>query len=454
MMPFCRKFRVWGVSVTLFFFMTVFIPGQAKANPLALIPIAAIGTALALGAGVAGQYYAPAVWQAGDTAASNVGNVARKLYYGQKIFNSVAGNYFWGKATSAVAHVGNFLDWLGDIADQIPNLWQQIQDSILGGFPYPSVDDPDNVPALNDVLGDLPYCDLRGNNCSGSITARVASSWTTTTSCTPYVFGVGHYFFYNNTIKYIYSGDKPSTCTYDNYYIIKSVPGVSSTDEPTVYPPVFDPDTLSRNWVDSPGVAEDVDKVINHPAVPPGLVEPVDTPTPAIAAGGTVTAPPAAITPTDIERGLTAVRADISRQAAETTQDIADSDPTNLVGQQIAVDAQKKAAQDALEAENEVPELPNVSATSESAYTLPEVDFAARFQTFLANIKSSSVFAVINNLNLPIGTGESLISFDFGSWGGVQSLDFADYADVWLILRGIFFAVFCFISTRIVILKR
>jgi hypothetical protein len=238
-------------------------------------------------------------------------------------------------------------------------------------------------------------------------------------------------------------------------YVITRYTSTLTTEPDTQFPPAgFDAGAFAANFAPSQGVTADIDTLANDSDSPPGFLTPADTAIPAVASGGIVTSPPAALTPTDINRGIDAIQADISLKAADTAQQIAATDPTNTVAQQNAADAARRAAEDALKAENEVPELPDISATSEPAYTLPEVDFAARFQTFLANIKSSSVFAVIDNLNLPIGTGQSLISFDFGSWGGVQSLDFADYADAWLILRGVFFAVFCFISTRIVILKR
>lgn len=456
MMPFCRKFKVWGVSVTLFFFVTVFIPGQAKANPLALIPAAAIGAGLAIAAAGAGSYYAPAVWNAGQTVASNVGTVGRQIYYGQKLFNSLAGEYFWGKASSLVANIGDFVDWLGSIADQIPSLWNLIQPNIVDGTPF---DNPADLVGGTHIwlwtsgVSSMPCGAELTTPAKRTITGIVSTNYIcasdsnppSSISCLPaFVLAGTSYTSYTNV----------GSCLNGNLLQRTTYTVQTTTDDPTTYPPVFDPAGFREGFVDSPGVAADIDKIANNENAPPGLVKPVDTPNPAEAAGGVVTSPPAALTPADVNRGISAVRSEISRQAAESAQQIADENPTNPIAQQNAVEAQKEAAQDALEAENELPEYPNIAATSEPAYILPEVDFAERFQTFLSNIKSSSVFSVINNLELPIGTGESVLSFDFGSWGGSQSFDFADYSDVWLILRGVFFAVFCFISTRIVILKR
>jgi len=460
MMQLFRKFRVWGVSITLFFFVTVFIPGQAKANPLALVPIALIGAALTGSALAGGSYYAPAVYDAAQLAASSVGNVARQVYYGQQFLNSVAGNYFWGKAVSLVAHVGDFFDYLQGIAASIPSLWQQIMGGVTEDIPYTD-------PSIVGSTVAFPwYSSVSSNPCatydSTPPVRKIVSLGTpyyvctsssnppSYTSCLPAFVLMGT-IYTSQQIAASGSGG----CSESSIPILSQRYTVTTTsDSVTEFPTVFNPQTFAKNFIPSQGVTADIDKLANDDSAPPGLITPADTAIPSEAAGGVVTSPPAALTPSDINRGIEAVKADISKKAADTAQQIAATDPTNTVAQQNAADAARRAAEDALKAENEVPELPDISATSEPAYTLPEVDFAARFQTFLANIKSSSVFAVIDNLNLPIGTGQSLISFDFGSWGGVQSLDFADYADAWLILRGVFFAVFCFISTRIVILKR
>jgi hypothetical protein len=467
MMQLFRKFRVWGVSITLFFFVTAFIPGQAKANPLALVPIALIGAALTGSALAGGSYYAPAVYDAAQLAASSAGNVARQVYYGQKFLNSVAGDYFYGKAVSLVANISGFLDYLESKAAQIPTLWAIVSGATSGDTVAPS-----NLPiyacasASNGLNKHL--CAQGGEYTNGSYYAYLPGETYIAPAVSTFLQGAvvsGLCQSKYNQIAYaLYRSD--NNATYPFWICIQDVAAnvcrqiYKGTTSPAISAPFditqgeFDPVVFANNFIPSQGVTADIDTLANDSDSPPGFLTPADTAIPSEASGGVVTSPPAALSPTDINRGIEVVQADISLKAADTAQQIAATDPTNTVAQQNAADAARRAAEDALKAENEVPELPDISATSEPAYTLPEVDFAARFQIFLANIKSSSVFAVIDNLNLPIGTGQSLISFDFGSWGGVQSLDFADYADAWLILRGVFFAVFCFIATRIVILKR
>lgn len=454
MMQCFRKFRVWGVSVTLFFFVTVFIPGQAKAFvPLALIPPALVGASL--GAAAIGSYYATNP-DAANAAASALGRIGRDMWLAQKIYSDALGDMFWGKPVAAALDLGSSaLDWLGSIADQIPDLWNSLKDFITPSVPYdqPEIVGTTNEWAWSSGISSMP-CGAAISPpakrvilelVSKSVICASASNPPESIACLPaFVLSGTSYSYYT----------RGGSCAGDAIPLTRQIYVVAaSSADTTQYPPVFDSaGYAASDPMSKPGVVDDVDKVIANPLAPPGMITPVEGNAASAAAG---TAPPVVpLTQADLEKGLDAVRAAISADTAAQIADIAAANPDDLAAQIAALEAAKAAAQDALEAENEVPELPNVSATSEPAYTLPEVDFAARFQTFLTNIKSSSVFAVINNLNLPIDTGVSLISFDFGSWGGVQSLDFADYSDVWLILRGVFFAVFCFISTRIVILKR
>lgn len=454
MMRLCRKFRVIGVAASLFFFVTVFIPGQAKANPMALIPIAAIGTALALGVAGAGSYYAPAVYDAGQLAFDAAGTVGRQIYYGQQFANSVAGNFFYGAACGLKADIGNFLDYLESIADEIPALWQAIQDSWYSGFPAP----PTTMPSTGDVMG-LPQAQNLGVGPTFTTWLyKFGAYYTQISTCASEGSYLAGYFYWNNYyIKYVTdNGSGANGCMSPNHSVTVRIWNQTSTTDPaTEYPPGgFSREGFAQT-APSNDIADDIDKIAGKTDAPPGLITPTATPNPAIAASPSAPAAPAPLTPADLQRGLDAVRAKIAADAAAAVQAAADADPTNTEAQQNAADAARDAAEKAAEAEKpETPSLPSISATSEPAYTLPEVDFAARLETFITNIRSSAIFSVIDNLNLPIGTGISTLSFDFGSWGGVQSLDFADYNSAWLILRGVFFAVFCFIATRIVILKR
>lgn len=112
---------------------------------------------------------------------------------------------------------------------------QDAYDSLSSGVPEPSILNPTNLPLIGDVLANLPYCDSRGFNCNGTVSAKITSDFTTTTTCTSYLFKTNEYYYYSTGVKYVYEDTKPESCTYDHYYTIKFAPAALTSNPPT-YP--------------------------------------------------------------------------------------------------------------------------------------------------------------------------------------------------------------------------
>lgn len=180
-----------------------------------------------------------------------------------------------------------------------------------------------------------------------------------------------------------------------------------------------------------------------------------------------VKAPPAGITPEQAKEAAKQAEAAQMQAAATTAEAAAAADPTNTALQIAAAQARSAADQATIQAQGQTVELEttpaeetetdipyNPSALS-GPYTLPAVDFGARFQTFVDAIKATSFFSLPGSIASGIpASSSSVITINGGETIGTHNFDFADMDNLWAILRSVVLTGFMFVSIRIVCLHR
>lgn len=81
-------------------------------------------------------------------------------------------------------------------------------------------------------------------------------------------------------------------------------------------------------------------------------------------------------------------------------------------------------------------------------------NIGSRFDTFLSRMGNTGVFALPNNfLNALPNGGTPIFTYDFGSYG-TRSVDLSTMSSALLVLRTISLIAFCFVSIRVLVLKR
>lgn len=179
-------------SILLIFLVLGFAkPSKAVAPALALLNPAVLGSVVVAGGVMSGAaaHYAPAVYEAGQSAVDQAAKFHRTLYQAQKFVLSSGVEYFVGRAEEITAELGNagsvLYDWVVSNPLVAPLLNSAIEDSLIPGDP---VLDP-GTTILNDtdigggqigsvqLLGpfDIPhygYLSTTEGNCQGVSTPQ------------------------------------------------------------------------------------------------------------------------------------------------------------------------------------------------------------------------------------------------------------------------------------------
>lgn len=176
---------------------------------------------------------------------------------------------------------------------------------------------------------------------------------------------------------------------------------------------------------------------------------------------------PAPFTQEQIAAAQAAIAALSAQSAADEAAAAAAADPTNTALQVAAAQARQAADQativaqgkelelDTTPAEETETDIPYNPSALSGSYTLPAVDFGARFQTFIDAIKATSFFSLPASIASGIpASSVSVLTIDGGETLGTHDFDFADMDNLWAILRSVFLTGFMFVSIRIVCLHR
>lgn len=489
----------------------VFMPRQAHAVPaLALVAAAALAGSAALATGGA-QYYAPAVYEAGQKAANEAGQVARQLYRINKYVvaagTSYATDYLFGRATSAYTATaeaaGAFADWVSGHASEVPLLFAGYTQSLLPGDPFAPGAVDESTPPLAPVGSVLrpEYISTSAGVPNGAVyTAdqnyQLTTGWTAGSNvCAapssaydiPCLTKMGS----GNPQTLAYYVPRTGTCTGGNIPLKQWLASsVAVTDAPTQWPSGGLDPSLFGAYIDAGGaeVAFEIDRAI---AARPQDWTIADTPSPAVplAPGADVKPPPAwtadeikpYIQPGElawpatqplplpgqrIENPPVAVPGEATIPLPITVVNPGTGAPPIIhAGTPPAVISSPGPDGEAIPYPSETapptPDVPYTPAPVRGPYTLPDIDFGARFQQFITALRGepgkpgSPIFDLPDKLvGLPPG-GSSVISVDFGStFGGVQSFDLASLWQLWVILQGVVTIAFGYVSIRIVTLKR
>ncbi|MCK5608247.1 hypothetical protein KAR91_40575 [Candidatus Pacearchaeota archaeon] len=451
-MSFIRRLRVIIASLTLWCFVGLFVPYQATAilpAGVVVVGVAALASSALIAAGGV-NHYSESAYGAGQQIISATGEIARKVFTSHQAVNSVIGGQIYGKWNSLKGNFNDVVGWIQDNAAQVPNLFGLVDDAYTPGA------SPIVAPSVGDIFEDSSN-DHREITAMG---AEVVNAYeypiTGHDSCCAAYASIG-YIDGGSCIAVSYSLGTPVAIRHSPHMKENDKCGLNFTpihsttivDDPVTYPPPAGPGTLdtgqiAENYPYTEVVQDELDDVIvNNPVAFPPVVTP----------------------PSSAEKAQIAahIAAEVASQSLADLETQLSADPTN-VALQVAVEQAKRdlagadvlAEQTAAETEPEtIEEAPYVPVALPGVYTLPPVDFAVRWSTFLTTIKTNSpLFNLTGNLtDIPTG-GTSVMSVDFGSLGGVQTYDLSNLAGSFALIKSIMMCVFAFVATRIIILKR
>jgi hypothetical protein len=501
-----RFFRHRFVRFPLVIFLVswhvgVFVPRQAHAAlPLAMIAPAALAGAALLGAGGA-AYYAPAVYDAAQKIADDQGRVARLMYRVGKVTLAAgtahATDYLWGRAVGAYTATADsasaLADWVSQNAAEVPALYQAWLNNQQSGAPVPPADVSTgfSVP-VGSVFRDVPRYSATYNwlpdvvhhvkTSSDFVYHASACVWESTLDAWG-TRSVPYQFTYNTSISQLLFhanyGPNQNGCVDGKYsiYIWKATIITPGTEPATEWSSggLYIPGWSAALSSGGESIARDLDKSIaaQPPMVwdiaddwqknfPPGVIPFHAAPPPAWSAGevsqyiqpATIPwpqdqpyPPPGIVIPQApaIAPGVIAVPLPVTIVNPNNGAPpiIHAGSPAQIVSVQVGEAVTEPFTDD----------IPYNPAPVVGPYTLPDVDFAARFNLFLANMAKSPLFQLPGQIVPPEG-GSSQIVVEYGQFGGTHTYDLNDLASLWLILNGIFTVAFGYVAIRIVTLKK
>lgn len=224
---------------------------------------------------------------------------------------------------------------------------------------------------------------------------------------------------------------------------------VASTNDP-VNPPVTgytDPIAVAAAVPLTAGAQDDAGKIV---AGNPGVVTPATVPAPFSAAQ--ISAAQAAATAAQAATAAAQAQTALAQDTTNTALQVAAAQ-AQAAADQAAIAAQ--AAEVEVETQEDTSDIPYNPSALGGPYTLPEIDFGARFQTFIDAIKATSFFSLPASIASGIPASSiSVLTIDGGETIGTHNFDFADMDNLWAILRSVVLTGFMFVSIRIVCLHR
>lgn len=496
-----RLIRVPVTVALVILHMGVFVPRQAQAAlPLAVIAPVMLGTAMMVQAGA--TYYAPAIYSAGSQAANQAGQVAHEAIRVGKTTIAAgtahATDYLWGKGVSAYTAAGAavtaFWDYVKAHASQVPALYQALMDHTQAGNPLaPGLVTPSKPPEI--PIGSIVQTSYNSsisaypNQIAATSTRQVTGPWTTTIAkyCPPeeYAYDMSGLTLLGSSVAYYFPGSH--TCVYAgripvNYH---SAPSASSSGTLTEWPdggidfPALSP--VINNG--GQPMADDITKVFD--AIPNHLSLANESITAALDAT-TQKTPPAPWLPSEVSSFVTSANINwpLSQPLPALGQNVSNP-PLALPGEQtialpVTVVNPNNGSPPIIHAGNptqivststttvneqgQIVEEPYVEPIEEEVpynpaaipgpYTLPDVDFGARWEQFISTVGDSPLFSLPSQIGSIPGGGTSTITLNMGTTFGTHVFDFANFAQAWLILNGIFTIAFGWVSIRIITLKR
>jgi hypothetical protein len=448
-----KRSLIW---LTVFFYISTFAnPQRSHAIVPLLIPAAAIGASLM--AASVGSYYAQTgqvpsyVNQTANVVASAADALFQPSYLAQGAYHlftpdslNVAKDYYIGKAAAVGARIGDIIDTVKDSTD---SALQALKDVIN------SATVTDNF-LKSDLSDGSTYQFSDGTKYTMEPTSNtyMAPNWVTTEAQSKPNFAIqgGYCWKTGPTSASCYDGSMYSWMLW--VYGYRLIPSTNPAAEPTS---TVDHDVLKGAVTNpNPDLANAIkdairsvpqDKRIASQAVP----DTVDTASPA-----------EALTSAQVSDILAQNALAVARAAAEAAADLATANPDDPALQIAANQAAAEAAKAEAEAAKPEPEVENFSPISaspfENAYDPGEFDIAARFTTFLDNVKTSGLFSFSSAFfnSLP-GGGSSTYTINGGDTFGTHTIDLSDTLSGGLaVLKTILLACFGFLSIRAVIMKR